>query len=154
MKKPKKWSMDCSKSWALRKNNFFVRNTHSTLKTAVELRLITWRIGHRRVWVAWHILPLFYCIFILNTVAHKPQNRDGVRDYFVTGKWNATDDANQLLKSDNVVDNSDDELFGDFVDFETGETRQNEENPQPIETGRKKRDSYIKRRNLNDTCGF
>lgn len=40
---------------------------------------------------------------------------DSVRDMFVTGKWSRTEDAATLLENDN------DELYGDFEDLETGE---------------------------------
>ncbi|XP_058829957.1 ribosome biogenesis protein BMS1 homolog [Topomyia yanbarensis] len=57
---------------------------------------------------------------------------DGVRDWtleenkrlisncFVTGKWKASEDAEELLKLDDMSD-GDSEVFGDFEDFETGE---------------------------------
>ena len=37
-----------------------------------------------------------------------------IRDCFVTGKWDASEDARTLLEQD-------DELYGDFEDLETGE---------------------------------
>ncbi|XP_055613917.1 ribosome biogenesis protein BMS1 homolog [Uranotaenia lowii] len=57
---------------------------------------------------------------------------DGVRDWtadenkklivncFVTGKWKASEDAEELLKLDDMSD-GDDEVYGDFEDLETGE---------------------------------
>ncbi|XP_049767714.1 ribosome biogenesis protein BMS1 homolog [Schistocerca cancellata] len=42
-----------------------------------------------------------------------------IRDCFVTGKWKQSEDAEELLKLDDVL--SDDEMFGDFEDLETGE---------------------------------
>ncbi|KAK7919495.1 hypothetical protein WMY93_010779 [Mugilogobius chulae] len=44
---------------------------------------------------------------------------DSIRDCFVTGKWEQSEDAATLLKED-------DELFGDFEDLETGEVHKNQ----------------------------
>ncbi|XP_069693908.1 ribosome biogenesis protein BMS1 homolog isoform X2 [Periplaneta americana] len=44
--------------------------------------------------------------------------REMIRDCFVTGKWKESEDAAELLRLD---DESDEELFGDFEDLETGE---------------------------------
>lgn len=44
--------------------------------------------------------------------------RDSIRNYFVTGKWRSNEDANELLRMDNL--NDDDEMFGDFEDLEAG----------------------------------
>nr|CAD7446822.1 unnamed protein product [Timema bartmani] len=44
--------------------------------------------------------------------------RDLIRDCFVTGHWKHSEDAATLLKLDEA---SDDEMFGDFEDLETGE---------------------------------
>nr|CAD7201039.1 unnamed protein product [Timema douglasi] len=44
--------------------------------------------------------------------------RDLIRDCFVTGQWKHSEDAATLLKLDEA---SDDEMFGDFEDLETGE---------------------------------
>lgn len=44
--------------------------------------------------------------------------RDSIRNYFVTGKWRSDEDANELLRMDNL--NDDDEMFGDFEDLEAG----------------------------------
>ncbi|XP_053684524.1 ribosome biogenesis protein BMS1 homolog [Sabethes cyaneus] len=58
---------------------------------------------------------------------------DGVRDWteeenkrlisncFVTGKWKSSEDAEELLKLDDMSD-GDSEVYGDFEDLETGET--------------------------------
>ncbi|CAG2063084.1 unnamed protein product, partial [Timema podura] len=46
------------------------------------------------------------------------QARDLIRDCFVTGHWKHSEDAATLLKLDEA---SDDEMFGDFEDLETGE---------------------------------
>lgn len=46
------------------------------------------------------------------------QVRELIRDCFVTGKWKESEDAAELLRLDAA---SDDELFGDFEDLETGD---------------------------------
>lgn len=45
------------------------------------------------------------------------QVRDSIRDYFVTGKWKGDEDANELLRMNDL---DDDEMFGDFEDLEAG----------------------------------
>ncbi|KAK0179967.1 hypothetical protein PV327_005659 [Microctonus hyperodae] len=40
---------------------------------------------------------------------------------FVTGKWKESEDAEELLKLDDLQDDDDEEIFGDFEDLETGE---------------------------------
>ncbi|CAL9699611.1 unnamed protein product [Knipowitschia caucasica] len=47
-----------------------------------------------------------------------PEAVDSIRDCFVTGKWEQSEDAATRLKED-------DELFGDFEDLETGEVHKN-----------------------------
>ena len=42
-----------------------------------------------------------------------------IKDCFVTGKWKKSEDAEELLKLDDL--SSDDAAFGDFEDLETGE---------------------------------
>lgn len=46
--------------------------------------------------------------------------KDKLRNCFVTGKWKASEDAEELLKLDDMSDD-DSEVFGDFEDLETGE---------------------------------
>jgi len=56
---------------------------------------------------------------------------DMIKDCFVTGKWAAGRDAEELLKMD---DEDDDEMYGDFEDLETGEkeeTKEKEEEEGP-----------------------
>ncbi|XP_032236886.2 ribosome biogenesis protein BMS1 homolog isoform X2 [Nematostella vectensis] len=48
-----------------------------------------------------------------------------IRDCFVTGKWKEEEDAERLLSLDDQL--SDEEMFGDFEDLETGEVHQGEE---------------------------
>jgi ribosome biogenesis protein BMS1 len=51
---------------------------------------------------------------------------DSSRDCFVTGKWSEKEDATKLLAKDDAFDDSDEEIFGDFEDLETGEKHTNE----------------------------
>lgn len=48
------------------------------------------------------------------------ENKHLIKDCFVTGKWKASEDAQELLRLDDMSDD-DEEVFGDFEDFETGE---------------------------------
>lgn len=48
------------------------------------------------------------------------ENRELIKNCFVTGKWKASEDAEELLRLDDLSDN-DSEVFGDFEDLETGE---------------------------------
>lgn len=52
-----------------------------------------------------------------------PENKILIENCFVTGKWNASEDATELLKLDDAEDLSDvdSEVYGDFEDLETGE---------------------------------
>lgn len=47
-------------------------------------------------------------------------NKDLIRNCFVTGKWKASEDAENLLRLDDMSD-ADSEVYGDFEDLETGE---------------------------------
>ncbi|RMX48626.1 hypothetical protein pdam_00008008 [Pocillopora damicornis] len=49
----------------------------------------------------------------------QPEVLQSIRDCFVTGKWKDSEDAEMLLQGDDTI--SDDEMFGDFEDLETGE---------------------------------
>jgi len=52
---------------------------------------------------------------------------DSIRDCFVTGKWSDKEDATKLLaKDDDAFGDSDEEIFGDFEDLETGEKHTND----------------------------
>lgn len=48
------------------------------------------------------------------------ENKALIKDCFVTGKWKASDDAQELLRLDDLSDD-DEEVFGDFEDLETGQ---------------------------------
>lgn len=47
-------------------------------------------------------------------------NKNLIKDCFVTGKWRASEDAEELLRLDDLSD-ADSEVYGDFEDMETGE---------------------------------
>ena len=50
---------------------------------------------------------------------------DSIRDCFVTGKWSNSEDAAKLLAKED--DNSDEEIYGDFEDLETGDKHSNDD---------------------------
>ncbi|XP_023301151.2 ribosome biogenesis protein BMS1 homolog [Lucilia cuprina] len=47
-------------------------------------------------------------------------NKDLIKNCFVTGKWKASEDAENLLRLDDMSD-AESEVYGDFEDLETGE---------------------------------
>lgn len=51
------------------------------------------------------------------------ENKVLLTDRFVTGKWKESEDAEELLKLDDLEDDGE-ELYGDFEDLETGEKHQ------------------------------
>lgn len=53
---------------------------------------------------------------------------DSIKDYFVTGKWTEGENAETLLKLDDLNDG---DLYGDFEDLETGQKYNNEEGAPP-----------------------
>ncbi|EDW79403.1 uncharacterized protein Dwil_GK20458 [Drosophila willistoni] len=48
------------------------------------------------------------------------ENKDLIKNCFVTGKWKASEDAETLLRLDDMSD-AESEVYGDFEDLETGE---------------------------------
>lgn len=48
------------------------------------------------------------------------QNKNLIKNCFVTGKWRASEDAEELLRLDDLSDDGS-EIFGNFEDIETGE---------------------------------
>lgn len=48
------------------------------------------------------------------------ENKEMIKNCFVTGKWRASEDAQELLRLDEMSD-ADSEVYGDFEDLETGE---------------------------------
>ena len=65
------------------------------------------------------------CIFYMGTPRDwlEEENKVLVANRFVTGKWKESEDAEELLKLDDM---NDEELYGDFEDLETGEKREGE----------------------------
>ncbi|XP_035907903.1 ribosome biogenesis protein BMS1 homolog [Anopheles stephensi] len=71
-------------------------------------------------------------------------NKDLIRNCFVTGKWKASEDAEELLKLDDMSD-GDSDVYGDFEDLETGEkheapkgskgSKKSDQEPDPSEDG-------------------
>uniref|UniRef100_A0A336M1J5 CSON007342 protein n=1 Tax=Culicoides sonorensis TaxID=179676 RepID=A0A336M1J5_CULSO len=49
-----------------------------------------------------------------------PENKELIKDFFVTGTWGDTEDASELLKLDDMSD-GESETYGDFEDLETGQ---------------------------------
>ena len=45
---------------------------------------------------------------------------ESIKDCFVTGKWEQGEDAEELIKLDDLSE-SEEELYGDYEDYETGE---------------------------------
>ncbi|XP_022213666.2 ribosome biogenesis protein BMS1 homolog [Drosophila obscura] len=60
------------------------------------------------------------------------ENKQLIKNCFVTGKWKASEDAENLLKMDDMSD-ADSEVYGDFEDLETGE--QHSGKPKPEDAG-------------------
>lgn len=96
------------------------------------------------------------------------ENKDLIKNCFVTGKWKASEDAEELLRLDDLSDN-DEEVFGDFEDLETGqkhigkktipmdesEAEDDEdddgEDPQTNEASRKRKMTRVEESNLTKT---
>ena len=66
-----------------------------------------------------------------------------IRDCFVTGKWTDSEDANKLLAKN---EDSDEEVFGDFEDLETGEIHENNEKTEEKEINEKEERMEKKRK--------
>lgn len=56
------------------------------------------------------------------------KNKELIKNCFVTGKWRASEDAEELLRLDDLSD-AESELYGDFEDLETGETHGSTKKP-------------------------
>lgn len=68
------------------------------------------------------------------------ENKKLIRNCFVTGKWKASEDAEELLKLDDMSD-GDDEVYGDFEDLETGEKHAGQPTSGKMDNGEEKSDS-------------
>ncbi|XP_031620330.1 ribosome biogenesis protein BMS1 homolog isoform X2 [Contarinia nasturtii] len=55
------------------------------------------------------------------------ENKHLIKDCFVTGKWRESEDAQELLRLDDLSDD-DSEIYGDFEDLETGEKHKGKKN--------------------------
>ncbi|EDV52006.1 ribosome biogenesis protein BMS1 homolog [Drosophila erecta] len=56
-------------------------------------------------------------------------NKELIKNCFVTGKWKASEDAENLLKMDDMSD-AESEVYGDFEDLETGEQHSGKPNTE------------------------
>ena len=67
------------------------------------------------------------------------QNKILIKNRFVTGKWKTSENAEELLQLDDagITEDSDDELFGDFEDLETGKKFVSSKETQPTSKKRK-----------------
>ncbi|XP_066589377.1 ribosome biogenesis protein BMS1 homolog [Prorops nasuta] len=73
-------------------------------------------------------------------------NRALLANRFVTGKWKESEDAEELLKLDDM---DDDEIYGDFEDLETGEkhkSEQSEEAPRELTKEDEERKALIEKK--------
>ncbi|XP_056633768.1 ribosome biogenesis protein BMS1 homolog [Diorhabda sublineata] len=70
-----------------------------------------------------------------------PDNKELIKNCFITGKWKDSEDARELLKLDEAPDLSDgdSEVFGDFEDLETGETHTAQTQLSKIDKGEKRK---------------
>lgn len=57
------------------------------------------------------------------------ENKSLLKNCFVTGKWKASEDAETLLRLDDLSD-AESEVYGDFEDLETGEKHSGNDNAQ------------------------
>lgn len=71
-------------------------------------------------------------------------NKQYLINRFVTGKRSADEDASELLKLDDASDGEDEELYGDFEDFETGEKHKAEDQESKQEVGSKRKAELTK----------
>ncbi|XP_055534253.1 ribosome biogenesis protein BMS1 homolog [Wyeomyia smithii] len=88
------------------------------------------------------------------------ENKRLINNCFVTGKWKHSEDAEELLKLDDMSD-GDSEVFGDFEDLETGEKHaakkgntkekelNNTEEPKQEENTMKRKLSRIEEKNMS-----
>ncbi|KAJ6642147.1 Ribosome biogenesis protein BMS1 like, partial [Pseudolycoriella hygida] len=88
----------------------------------------------------------------------REENKMLIKNCFVTGKWRASEDAEELLRLDEMSD-ADSEVYGDFEDLETGEKHSatkppadDNTKPQEEEKGSLKRPiSRVEESNLTKT---
>lgn len=88
------------------------------------------------------------------------ENKEIIKNCFVTGKWKASEDAEELLRLDDLSDD-DSEIYGDFEDLETGEKHagkkseaedgEKEAEPESGDKGRKHKMTRVEESNLTKT---
>lgn len=64
------------------------------------------------------------------------ENMALIKNCFVTGKWKASEDAEELLKLDDMSDDGS-EVYGDFEDLETGEKHEEVKEAEDLEVSEK-----------------
>ncbi|XP_052860488.1 ribosome biogenesis protein BMS1 homolog [Anopheles cruzii] len=71
----------------------------------------------------------------------KAENKNLIANCFVTGKWKASEDAEELLKLDDMSD-GDSDVYGDFEDLETGEKHEatKEKNTKSLKSASEKQE--------------
>lgn len=76
----------------------------------------------------------------------EPENKNLIRNSFVTGKWKKSENAEELLRLDDLSD-ADSEKYGDFEDLETGEkVTATDKNPKEPENGMNEEENSGKRK--------
>ncbi|XP_059614390.1 ribosome biogenesis protein BMS1 homolog [Phlebotomus argentipes] len=65
------------------------------------------------------------------------ENKGILKNCFVTGKWKASEDAEELLKLDDLSDDGS-EVYGDFEDLETGEKHEQPQEDEKSEVSQEK----------------
>ncbi|XP_033193694.1 ribosome biogenesis protein BMS1 homolog isoform X2 [Bombus vancouverensis nearcticus] len=85
------------------------------------------------------------CIFFPETQRNwlDEENKILVVNRFVTGKWKESEDAEELLKLDDV---NDEELYGDFEDMETGEKHEAESRKESIKDEMEEREKLLEKK--------
>lgn len=85
------------------------------------------------------------CIFFPETQRDwlNEENKILVVNRFVTGKWKESEDAEELLKLDDM---NDEELYGDFEDMETGEKHDAESRKESITDEMEEREKLLEKK--------
>lgn len=84
-------------------------------------------------------------------------NKELIRNCFVTGQWKASEDAENLLRLDDMSDDGD--LYGDYEDLESGkkhsgkndETSEQQDGEKETEESRKRKMTRVEEENLTKT---
>ncbi|XP_043592079.1 ribosome biogenesis protein BMS1 homolog [Bombus pyrosoma] len=85
------------------------------------------------------------CIFFPETQRNwlNEENKILVVNRFVTGKWKESEDAEELLKLDDI---NDEELYGDFEDMETGKKHEAESRKESITDEMEEREKLLEKK--------